>query len=220
VNGAGSVTALMHHINSEAIRLFASLLLGGVIGLEREISDKAAGLRTNILICVGACLFTLVSMRMFDIRDAHVVAQIVAGVGFLGAGSIMREGDKVTGLTTAATIWTVAAIGMAVGAGYLNLGATVTLIVLFVQLAFTQLDILIDDWRERHTFRIVSKLDQTGIEEIENAFAKAKVVIMRRKVMKKNNLYYSEWFTTGGRAAQDRVKVTLLQSPSVLEVTY
>jgi putative Mg2+ transporter-C (MgtC) family protein len=169
---------------------------------------------------VGACLFTLVSLRMFDIRDAHVVAQIVAGVGFLGAGSIMREGDKVTGLTTAATIWTVAAIGMAVGAGYLNLGATVTLIVLFVQLAFTQLDILIDDWRERHTFRIVSKLDQTGIEEIENAFAKAKVVIMRRKVMKKNNLYYSEWFTTGGRAAQDRVKVTLLQSPSVLEVTY
>lgn len=220
MNNPSAVTSLMHHINSEAIRLFASLLLGGVIGLEREISDKAAGLRTNILICVGACLFTLVSLRMFDIRDAHVVAQIVAGVGFLGAGSIMREGDKVTGLTTAATIWTVAAIGMAVGAGYLNLGATVTLIVLFVQLAFTQLDILIDDWRERHTFRIVSKLDQTGIAEIETAFAKAKVVIMRRKVMKKNNLYYSEWFTTGGRAAQDKVKAMLLESSSVLEVTY
>lgn len=220
MNTSAGVTALMHHINSEAIRLFASVLLGGVIGLEREISDKAAGLRTNILICVGACLFTLVSLRMFDIRDAHVVAQIVAGVGFLGAGSIMREGDKVTGLTTAATIWTVAAIGMAVGAGYLNLGATVTLIVLFVQLAFTQLDIMIDDWRERHTFRIVSKLDQVGISEIETAFAKARVVIMRRKVMKKNGLYYSEWFTTGGRAAQDKVKATLLESASVLEVTY
>jgi putative Mg2+ transporter-C (MgtC) family protein len=206
--------------NTDALRLFAAVAFGGVIGLEREISDKAAGLRTNILICVGACLFTLVSLRMFDIRDAHVVAQIVAGVGFLGAGSIMRDGDKVTGLTTAATIWTVAAIGLAAGAGYLNLGATVTLVVLFVQLAFTQLDILIDDWRERHTFRIVSKLDQQGIDEIEQAFSAAKVRVMRRKVMKKNNLYYSEWFTTGGRSNQEAVKKVLLHSDSVIEVTY
>ena len=216
------MSELFNHLvgNTDAIRLFASLAFGGVIGLEREVSDKAAGLRTNILICVGACLFTLVSMRMFDVRDAHVVAQIVAGVGFLGAGSIMRDGDKVTGLTTAATIWTVAAIGFAAGAGYLNLGATATLIVLFVQLAFTQLDILIDDWRERHTFRIVSKLDQNGIDEIEEAFKVSKVMIMRRKVMKKNNLYYSEWFTTGGRANQEKLKAALLHSESVLEVTY
>ena len=202
------------------MRLFAALMLGGAIGLEREISDKAAGLRTNILICLGACLFSILSMHLFDTHDAHMVAQIVAGVGFLGAGAIMREGDRVTGLTTAATIWIVAAIGAAVGVGQFVLGATVTLMVLFVQLAFTQLDILIDDWRERHTYRIVSKLDATSIEDITDCFRKAHVVVMRSKVMKKNNLYYSEWFTTGGRAAQDKVKKHMLDAASVLEVTY
>lgn len=211
---------LVSHVHLDALKLFAALAFGALIGLEREISDKAAGLRTNILICVGACLFTITSIRMFDIRDAHVVAQIVAGVGFLGAGAIMREGDRVTGLTTAATIWIVAAIGLAVGAGYFNLGATVTLIVLFVQLAFTQLDILIDDWRERHTFRIVSELDEKSIDEIADFFRDSKVHVMRRKLMKKNGLYYSEWYTTGGRQSQEKLKKKLLECPGVVEVVY
>ncbi len=212
--------SFLSHVNGDAVRLFVALILGGAIGLEREISDKAAGLRTNILICLGACLFAIVNVRMFDIRDAHLVAQIVAGVGFLGAGAIMRDGDRVVGLTTAATIWIVSAIGLAVGVGYFVLAATVTLMVLFVQLAFTQLDIMIDNWRERHTYRIVSKLDPGSIADISGSFRDCQVTVMRSKVMKKNNLYYSEWFTTGGRAGQDRVKRHLLESPTVLEVTY
>lgn len=209
----------MDHINPDAVKLFAALLFGGVIGLEREVSDKAAGLRTNVLICVGACLFAIISSRFFN-DPARISAQIVTGIGFLGAGAIMHEGDKVTGLTTAATIWMVAAIGMSVAYGHFTLAATAALMVLFVQLAFTQLDILIDDWRERHTYRIVSKLDSEGIEDIAASFHGAKIVVMKRKLMKKNNLYYSEWFTTGGRQSQDRVKKKLLDSPYVLELTY
>ena len=209
----------MDHFNPDAVKLFAALLLGAVIGLEREVSDKAAGLRTNILICVGACLFSIISGRFFN-DPARIAAQIVTGIGFLGAGAIMREGDKVTGLTTAATIWMVAAIGVAAGYGHFTLSATAALMVLFVQLAFTQLDILIDDWRERHTYRIVSKLAAAGIEEIAKSFESSKIVIMKRKLMKKNNLYYSEWFTTGGRNSQEKVKKKLLASPYVLELTY
>jgi putative Mg2+ transporter-C (MgtC) family protein len=213
----------LQHVNNEMFKLVLAVFLGGAIGLEREVSDKAAGLRTNILICVGACLFMMVSRGFVGIPvsdPTRIAAQIVSGIGFLGAGAIMHEGDRVTGLTTAATIWVVAAIGMAIGGGWFSLAAMVTVVVLFVQLGFTQLDIWIDDWRERHTFRIVSNLDEQAIMDIASYFREAKVFVMRSKVMKKNNLYYSEWFTTGGRASQDKLKKRLLACPSVIEVTY
>src|SRR4051812_13048584 len=104
----------LHHVHDEVFKLLLSVFLGGAIGLEREISDKAAGLRTNILICLGACLFMMISRGFTGIPvsdPTRIAAQIVSGIGFLGAGAIMREGDRVTGLTTSATIWVVAAIG-------------------------------------------------------------------------------------------------------------
>lgn len=100
-----------------------AVVLGGAIGLERELKAKPAGLRTNILICMGATLLTHVSMTMvmqngLRVGDpARLAAQIVSGVGFLGAGTIMQGSGMVTGLTSAATIWVVAAIGIAIGAG-------------------------------------------------------------------------------------------------------
>jgi putative Mg2+ transporter-C (MgtC) family protein len=103
--------------------LVLAVLLGGAIGLERELKAKPAGLRTNILICMGAALLTHVSMAMVmqngsRVGDpARLAAQIVSGVGFLGAGTIMQGSGMVTGLTSAATIWVVAAIGIAIGAG-------------------------------------------------------------------------------------------------------
>lgn len=209
----------IHHLNGDMLRVLCALLIGAVIGLEREVSDKAAGLRTNILICVGAALFTMLSSRFLN-DPARISAQLVSGIGFLGAGAIMREGDRVVGLTTAATIWTVAAIGMAAGYGHFALAVWVGLLVLFVQLAFTQLDIMIDDWRERHTFKIVSKLEQKALDEIQAIFRESRVRVMRRKLMKKNNLYYSEWFTAGGRLSQEDVMKRLLHSSEVLEVTY
>jgi putative Mg2+ transporter-C (MgtC) family protein len=108
-------------------KLLLAMLLGGAIGLERELAGKPAGLRTNILICVGAALFTQLSVDIAKIGfspDGHpygdttrIAAQIVSGIGFLGAGAIVHGGGTIIGLTTAATIWVVAAIGAAVGAG-------------------------------------------------------------------------------------------------------
>ncbi|MHC4072783.1 MAG: MgtC/SapB family protein [Planctomycetota bacterium] len=95
-------------------------LLGAVIGLERELSGKAAGLRTNLLICLGAAVFTIMSKRM--------AAQIVTGVGFLGAGAIIQDRRGVHGLTTAATIWLVASIGMACGGQFYKLAIVASLI--------------------------------------------------------------------------------------------
>jgi putative Mg2+ transporter-C (MgtC) family protein len=196
------------------------MALGACIGIERELSDKAAGLRTNILICVGACLFTLVSLRVFDIRDAHIPAQILAGVGFLGAGAIMRDGEHVTGLTTAATIWVVAAIGMTVGFGHNSLAASASLIVLVVQAIFPRLDAWVDELRQRHTFRISSDLDDNGLEQIKTIFRDADVHVLRRKLMKKNGLYYSEWYVSGPRLEQKNVVRMLLNNTHVRELTY
>src|SRR5207249_754105 len=101
------------------LQLGLAVLLGGAIGLEREYSGKPAGLRTNILICIGATLFTVLSLKLAQGGGgdpARVAAQILTGVGFIGAGTILHTRGTVTGLTSAATIWVVAAIGMALGA--------------------------------------------------------------------------------------------------------
>jgi putative Mg2+ transporter-C (MgtC) family protein len=117
-------------LGRDAGLLLLAWLLGGLIGWQREATGRAAGLRTHVLVCVAACLITRVS---FETRDpGRIAAQIVTGVGFLGAGVILRRGVSVRGLTTAATIWTVAGIGIAVGAGgpFALLAALTTVIVL------------------------------------------------------------------------------------------
>jgi putative Mg2+ transporter-C (MgtC) family protein len=124
------------------LRLAIAAGLGGAIGFERELRERQAGLRTHLVVCVGSALFTLVSAYGFEdfftatgtrIDPTRIAAQVVSGIGFLGAGAIIRQGLSVRGLTTAATLWLVAAIGMAAGAGYWDgaviatLGALVTL---------------------------------------------------------------------------------------------
>src|SRR6266699_4028608 len=102
------------------IRLVIAAILGGVIGLERQIRDKPAGLRTNILICVGSTLFMSLSTRVAQILGGdptRIAAQIISGIGFLGAGAVLHSHGFVLGLTTAATIWVVAGVGMALGSG-------------------------------------------------------------------------------------------------------
>lgn len=207
----------------DLLSLSVALALGAFIGLERELSDKAAGLRTNILICVGSCLFAILSRLLADSIGTDVTriaAQIVSGIGFLGAGAIMREGEHVTGLTTAATIWVVAAIGVTVGFGYYSLAAAAAVMTLVVQGVFPHLDTMIDELRQRHTFKITSDLDDDGLEQIKTIFRNSDVKVLRRKLMKRANLYYSEWYVAGPRLEQKNVVRMLLDNKHVRELTY
>ncbi|KIL38045.1 magnesium transporter MgtC [Gordoniibacillus kamchatkensis] len=120
-------------------RLLLSAVLGGLIGFEREWSNHAAGLRTHILVCLGATSIMLLSIYGFEqfvnetnvrIDPARLAAQVISGIGFLGAGAIMRNGSTVSGLTTAASIWVVAAIGLSVGAGFFYPALLTTLLAL------------------------------------------------------------------------------------------
>src|SRR5215510_4051398 len=147
-------------------KLLLATLLGGAVGIERELSNKPAGLRTNILICVGAALFTQLSIDIAQIGftpdgrpygdTTRIAAQIVSGIGFLGAGAILHGGGSVVGLTTAATIWVVAAIGVAVGAGaYVDaLGATALIMVVLVGLRPVEAKLLGKRRRLHATLRV------------------------------------------------------------------
>jgi putative Mg2+ transporter-C (MgtC) family protein len=118
------------------LRLALAGVLGGLIGLERELREREAGLRTHLLVSVGAALFTIAGAYGFDsarVDPTRIAAQIVTGIGFLGAGAIIRQGFSVRGLTTAATLWVVAAVGLASGAGYYS-GAVITTAVVLVAL--------------------------------------------------------------------------------------
>jgi putative Mg2+ transporter-C (MgtC) family protein len=125
------------------IRLLAAVILGGLIGLEREAAGRAAGLRTHILVCVGSTLIMLTSIYLFEayaertqIDPGRLAAQVVSGIGFLGAGTIIRMGTSVKGLTTAASLWVVSAVGLAVGCGFLIAALFTTLLVLLGLIVF------------------------------------------------------------------------------------
>jgi uncharacterized membrane protein YhiD involved in acid resistance len=126
-----------------AAKLVIAVIVGGGIGLERELKGKPAGLRTNILICVGSALLMDLSMALAEAHGGdpgRIAAQVVTGIGFLGAGTILHTRGHITGLTSAATIWVVAAIGLTIGAGYFveALGSTVTVMVVLIGLGWVE----------------------------------------------------------------------------------
>jgi putative Mg2+ transporter-C (MgtC) family protein len=128
---------------SDVVPVLLAVGCGAVIGLERQLKHKPAGLRTNILICLGAAVFTIISEKMsLGSQDSvtRIAAQIVTGVGFLGAGAVIQDRGGVHGLTTAATIWLVASIGMACGARFYSLAVITTVIAIAVLMGLGQVD--------------------------------------------------------------------------------
>jgi putative Mg2+ transporter-C (MgtC) family protein len=143
------------------LRLGLALLFGGMLGLERELRGHAAGLRTHLLVCLGSCLFTLVSIAAGQAMEGteptviraditRIASQVVVGIGFLGGGAILRHGTSIRGLTTAANLWLTASVGLAAGLGFF-FGASVTVILaLLVLVGLRPVERLIERFRKRH----------------------------------------------------------------------
>ena len=130
------IVQIYYMYNSE-FRIFMSTMIGAVIGFEREIRGKAAGIRTYAIVAMGACLFTILSRFAGGTHDTtRIAAQIVSGIGFLGAGVIWHKDGGVEGLTTAASLWGVAAIGMAIGYGFVSIALTSAVMVLIIMELF------------------------------------------------------------------------------------
>jgi putative Mg2+ transporter-C (MgtC) family protein len=133
--------------NQVIIRLVLSVLLGGLIGLERQLHRRNAGLRTHILVTLGSCLIMLTSLYVFDIYKnvasldpSRIAAGVITGIGFLGAGTIIRDRDGIKGLTTAASLWVVSGIGLAVGCGFYIAGVFTALLALIALILLRKIE--------------------------------------------------------------------------------
>lgn len=164
------------------LRLVVAALCGGLIGMERERGDRPAGFRTYILVALGAALFTVLSLVAFPESDtARVAAQIVVGMGFLGAGVIVvYGGTHVVGITTAATMWATAAVGMASGAGYLVTAAYCTGIILLVLIALPWFEsVVIARFQKRRLYFTVQATHREGLaEEVQSTLAAFRIPFM------------------------------------------
>jgi len=201
--------------------ILISVLVGSLIGAEREYRDKAAGFRTMIFICLGSTLFTMFSIKIGGPGDpARIAAQIVTGVGFLGAGAILRDAGRVVGLTTAATIWLAAALGLGIGGGHIILVLVATGIILIVLWGFPPLEHWIDRLRQTQTYEVVATFSPETLTELEKAFTESGLALTSHKCIKSGTDMIVTWGTSGSPAKHERLLQQLLAMPAVKEVRY
>jgi putative Mg2+ transporter-C (MgtC) family protein len=171
------------------LKMFLAMLLGGMVGYEREHHNQPAGLRTHIILCVGATLITLVSIGLSkDLGNDHmtdptrIAAQIVSGIGFLGGGAILRLGATVRGLTTAACIWTVTGVGMAIGAGYYFPAIVVVLIILFTLQFLARFESVFIKKKMFREVTLVARSSPDLLGNVEKVFAANRISIKKIEV--------------------------------------
>ena len=155
---------------TDILKIAIAFVLGAALGLEREYRNKPAGFRTLIMITVGATLFTILSYRINSSTPDRIAANIITGIGFIGAGVIFKEGMKVSGMTTAATIWMAAAVGMAVGYGAYYLAGGVTLVMLFTLILLSKLEGAFERFHLVKFYRISFISSDFSLTELQKKF--------------------------------------------------
>lgn len=211
----------MNFIPEDLVKILLALAAGGVIGLERELRDKSAGFRTLIFISIGAATFTILSSRLAADKDpTRIAANIVTGIGFLGAGAILREGLRITGLTTAATIWLTAALGMAIGGGQYLLAGIVLVVSIVVLWLFPIIEISVDKTREEHTYEVLCPVDLTKIESIEAWLHGQGLRVRSGHHAKEGNYMRCSWIVTGAPKKHERFLQFLFSDKDIKEFRY
>src|SRR3954465_422174 len=209
------------------LQLGLATLLGGAIGLERELGGKPAGLRTNILICIGSVLYTHLSLAMLagpngiptGTDTTRVAAQIVTGVGFIGAGTILHARGAVVGLTSAATIWVVAAIGVALGSGYYLEGVGTTLAVLIVLAGLGRAEKIVQRRSMRATITVHARTGPSVVEDLETLVRRTGLELISISQRQENVDTVIELDLRGSKRLYDQAVVTLLHHDHVRTVS-
>jgi putative Mg2+ transporter-C (MgtC) family protein len=198
------------------LKIVLAILAGGLIGIEREFRDKAAGFRTLIFICLGAALFTMFSSSLAGAGDpSRIAANVVSGVGFLGAGVILREHGRIAGLTTAAMIWLTAAIGMGIGGGLLPLTGVALLLVLVVLWGFPRLEGWIETLRSVRTYEIECTLEPQQYETLQAMFRDCGLQLHDPRQHKiEGNLVFT-WLAIGKPLAHQRAAQLLVSDERI-----
>jgi putative Mg2+ transporter-C (MgtC) family protein len=211
----------MELLTQDIAKLLMAVLVGGVIGAEREVRRKAAGFRTIILITVGSTLFTIVSIALGGEKDAvRIAANIITGIGFLGAGAIFHDAGRVTGLTTATTIWVAAALGMGIGGGLFGLTAFAAGLVVVVLWGFSRIEKAIDRVRHSRTYEITWLDKERGLEALHGAFRESGLRFTEVRLIKRNGNIVSTLDGRGTAESHDALTRKLCADPRVLEITW
>ena len=198
-------------------KIVISLILGGALGMERQYHDKPAGYATNCLICLGAMLFTVLSEYMGNAGGdpGRIAAQVVTGVGFIGAGSILRDGNKISGLTTATNVWVVAAIGMAIGYNQLLLATATTIAILLLQLCMRQTIHVMEILKRYDSIFLVCEPKWDVVEKISKQIEKQHVTILKQEVTKQDNKFHVNIVATFTGREFQKITKEVLEMPEV-----
>ena len=201
-------------------RFLLVILVGGLIGAEREYRSRSAGLRTMILICLGSFLFTTFSIHISGSTNDRIASNIVTGIGFLGAGVIFRSDNRINGLTTAAVIWATAALGMGIADGQYIVVLIATVIVLASLYLFTILETWLDRINKTHNYKIVSFYKPDLMGQYELLFKKYNLKYKRVKQTKSGEFISGSWTVNGLQKNHNLFIENILHDSSVKEFEF
>jgi putative Mg2+ transporter-C (MgtC) family protein len=209
----------MELIHEDVYKLLLSFVLGAIIGTEREYRSKSAGLRTMILIAVGSTLFTIISVRIGN--DAgRVAANIVTGIGFIGAGIIFRENSRVVGITTAAIVWVTAAVGMGIGAGLYALSLSCFVISGFSLVILTPVQKFIRRKNQIRNYRLMCIYQKKTLSLYEELFKSYDLKILRGEQNRSGSHITGNWTLQGSQKKHEELTDFLLNDAEVLEFDF
>jgi putative Mg2+ transporter-C (MgtC) family protein len=208
-------------LSADITRILVALVIGAIIGAEREYRSKSAGLRTMILVCTGSCLFTLVSIKLGAPANIdRVAANIITGIGFIGAGVIFKDENRVTGITTATTIWIVAALGMQVGLGEYKIAFIITGIILVVLILLVYLQDAISEVNQLRNYRIVCEYQEETLQKYERLFKKHHLKPLRGRQSKSGSSITGNWLVQGAVHNHEALIAELLKDKEIVEFDF
>ena len=207
-------------LNPDLQRLMIALLIGAIVGAEREYRSKSAGLRTMIMVSLGSCIFAILSQQIGYANPDRLAANVVTGIGFLGAGVIFKSDDKVSGITTATAIWVVAALGMAAGFGHILLAISGTIITILVLVFLIKVQNKIDQLNHLRQYRIVCDYRQGTLFRYEGIFREYKLKSQRGKQTKTPTETTGEWMVRGKYKNHEKLIQRLLNDKEIIEFDF
>jgi len=210
-----------HYLSDDIRNILIALAIGTVIGAEREYRSKSAGLRTMILVSLGSCLFTILSVRIGSPGSLdRIAANIVTGIGFLGAGVIFKDESRVAGITTSTTIWMTAALGMAAGSGHYQAAMVSFAAVLIVLILLNPIQNLIERLNRTRSYRLTVAYKEETLEKYETIFRQHNLRFTRGKQSRIGEVIIGNWIIDGPDDRHQQLVKHLLNDPDIKEFDF
>lgn len=211
---------MTYTLTDDIRHILIALVVGALVGAEREYRSKSAGFRTMILVCLGSCLFTILSTRIgYPASTDRIAANIITGIGFLGAGVIFKEENRVAGITTATTIWMVAALGMAIGAGHYQATIVSTVAVLIV-LMLVPVQGVFERLKTKRHYKIACVYRHETLQKYEHLFRQFRLRAIRGPQARVGDMIIGNWDVTGPEKHHEQIIRHLLDDPDIQEFEF